>query len=91
MPFELDLPLGLRKEGWKIKIRDKERLEQPHVTVLRKTDCWRYGLRDEVFLDTSPDPGNVPKAIRKLLTGNLNLLRQQWDRLYPENRVGGSL
>ena len=36
MPFELPLPKKLKAEGWKVKIREKERVEPPHVTVMHK-------------------------------------------------------
>jgi 2'-5' RNA ligase len=43
--YTLELPERLRRRGWKVKIRNLERNEQPHVTVLRKTSSWRFGLR----------------------------------------------
>ena len=30
MPFELPLPKKLKAESWKVKIREKERVEPPH-------------------------------------------------------------
>jgi len=30
--YQLPLPLKLKRHGWKVKIADKERLEEPHVT-----------------------------------------------------------
>jgi len=51
------------QRGWKVKIRDRERLETPHVTLLYKTRAWRFGLRSETFLDTESDPTEVPKDV----------------------------
>src|SRR3954447_14063766 len=36
MPFDLPLTRKLRVQGWKVKIREKERVEPPHVTVMNK-------------------------------------------------------
>ena len=47
MPFDVPLPRRLKAEGWKVKIREKERVEPPHVTVMHKADEWRLGLRDK--------------------------------------------
>ena len=51
MAFDFPLPKRLAKAGWKVKIRDKERLEEPHVTIIKGTNCWRFGLRSRAFLD----------------------------------------
>ncbi|SRR6266571_1093730 len=56
MPFALKLPEPWASRGWKAKIRDRERLEPPHVTILHKTSAWRFELRSEKFLDREPDP-----------------------------------
>ncbi|MBM4355762.1 MAG: hypothetical protein FJ109_18560 [Deltaproteobacteria bacterium] len=90
MPFELELPAVLRKAGWKVKIRDKERVEPPHVTVMRGPDMWRIGLRDVVLLQ--PPGGSwseVPDGIRRIVEQALPRLREAWDAMYPENPVGG--
>src|SRR5205809_818363 len=50
MPHELNLPKRLKAKGWKVKIREKERLEPPHVTILCGKREWRVGLRDKGFL-----------------------------------------
>ncbi|MCZ7586082.1 MAG: hypothetical protein M5R36_23695 [Deltaproteobacteria bacterium] len=70
-----------------MKIRDRERVEPPHVTILYKTLAWRFGLRSEGFLDKVPEPGNVPIAVLDEIRANLPLLRTEWDRMYPENPV----
>jgi hypothetical protein len=51
MPFDLRLARQLAKAGWKVKIRDKERLEEPHLTIIKGTRSWRIGLRSRAFLD----------------------------------------
>jgi hypothetical protein len=61
MAFLLPLPSALVAQGWKAKIRDRERTEPPHVTVLQKTRAWRFDLRAGRFLDMEPDPKDVPK------------------------------
>ena len=87
MPFALNLPEPWATRGWKVKIRDRERLEPPHVTILRRTRAWRFDLRSERFLDKEPDPNEVPKGVVDEVRLNLTLLRREWDRMFPENRV----
>ena len=59
MPYELPLPKKLRAEGWKVKIREKERVEPPHVTVMHKAEEWRLGLRGQAAARAAwrPDQG----------------------------------
>lgn len=87
MPFALTLPEPAASRGWKAKIRDRERLEPPHVTILHKTRAWRFDLRSGTFLDREPDPKAVPKEIVGAVRSNFDLLRQEWDRMFPENPV----
>lgn len=63
MPYELDIPRSLREQGWRVKIRDRERLESPHATVIRGTRVWRYGLRTGDFLDPEPPPRELPPGL----------------------------
>jgi hypothetical protein len=88
VPYSLPLPPHLSGQGWKAKIRDKERLEPPHVSVIHKTRTWRIDLRRGRFLDHEPPPKAVPAALRRHISDNLPLLRDVWDRMYPENPVG---
>ena len=60
MPSQLPLPERLAKDGWKVKIRDRERLEPPHATVIRGNRAWRWNLRSRQFMDREPDPGDLP-------------------------------
>ena len=87
MPFALTLPELWASRGWKAKIRDRERLEPPHVTILHKAQAWRFGLRSPTFLDREPDPTKVPEEIVEAVRSNLELLRQEWNRMFPENPV----
>lgn len=87
MPFALTLPEPWASRGWKAKIRDRERLEPPHVTILLRTRAWRFGLRSATFLDREPDPKGVPEEIVAALRSSLELLRREWDRIFPENPV----
>lgn len=83
------LPQPHKSRGWKAKIRDRERTEPPHVTVLFKTDAWRLGLRERDYLDTRPDPGDVPDAVTEHLLSDdvFPQVVAAWDRLYPHNPV----
>ena len=86
MAFSLSLPEPWASRGWKAKIRDKERLEPPHVTVLHKTRAWRIGLRELGFLDASPQAKNVPDELCAYVEENSKVFRDAWNRMYPETR-----
>ena len=88
MPFELVLPLVLRRQRWKAKIRDGERCEEPHVSIIRGRRTWRLGLRNREFLDDDPPARKVPAALVAFVWDHLAELRDAWDRMYPENPVG---
>jgi hypothetical protein len=86
--FNLPLPESLRKARWKVKIRDKETREPPHVTILRGTKAWRINLRTGEFMDDDPDPAEVPHQIVELIGEETwQRLQHEWDRMYPSNPV----
>ena len=91
MPYSLALSSGLKRAGWKVKIRDRERVEPPHVTIMQKTRSWRFGLRDTRFLDHEPDPREVPPEVVAEVLAHLEALRGAWDELHPENPVFGDV
>ncbi len=88
MPFDPVLPPALERRGWKVKIRERERVEPPHVTVIRRTRTWRFGLGDRRSLDRLPPAREVPAALGEHLLAHFCELRQAWDRMCPENPVG---
>ena len=87
MAFSLNLPAPWPERGWKVKIRDRERLEPPHASILHRTRAWRLGLRTGTFLDKEPDPKEVPQALVDEVAERLPLLREAWDQMYPDNPV----
>ena len=89
MAVSFPLPQPHKGRGWKAKIRDRERTEPPHVTVLLKTSAWRLGLRERDYLDARPDPSDVPDAITDHLLSDkvFPTIVAAWDRLYPHNPV----
>jgi hypothetical protein len=87
MPFALELPEPWRSRGWKAKIAERERVEPPHVTISHRTRRWRLGLRDGEFLDTEPDPADVPRDLVTTVRAKFPALRSAWDRMYPHNPV----
>jgi hypothetical protein len=87
MAFSLPLPPPWDSQGWKVKIRDRERLEPPHVTILHRSRAWRWNLRSGGFMDADPPPGDVPKEIVALVQENLARLCAEWDARYPSNPV----
>lgn len=91
MPFSLPLPAGLRKARWKVKIRDKETREPPHVTIIRGTTAWRINLRTGAFMDAQPDPSDVPSELIDLILAEeaWRDLCNNWDEMYPNNPVAG--
>jgi hypothetical protein len=87
MARAFDLPAKLERDRWKLKVRDKERTEPPHVSVLRRTQCWRWGLREHAFLDTEPSPKDVPKDLVQHLESIYDEICAAWDEMYPHNPV----
>ena len=90
MPYELKLPPRFRQAGWKVKIREKETREPPHVTILRQTSAWRINLRTGEFMDAAPSPADVPKELIEHIKKPevWQRLCAQWDLKYPTNPVG---
>jgi hypothetical protein len=84
--FSLKLPKKLARH-WAVKIRDRERVEPPHVTILRKLEAWRLNLRTAEFMDDEPDPADIPEAILAIVKEGMDLLRTRWDEMYPENPI----
>ena len=87
MPFDLPLPGVLHRQGWKVKILDREALEEPHATICFRTRKWRFGLRSRRFLDTRPDPGEVSSGVRQALDEHLDRLVEEGNQRYPSNPV----
>jgi hypothetical protein len=88
MPHELPLPKKLKAQGWKVKIREKERVEPPHVTVIHKEDEWRIGLRDGRLL--VPPGGrfkDIDPDVMQIIQVHWEQLRRAWDTMYPENPI----
>lgn len=90
MAFSFPLSSRWIAQRWKVKIRDKERLEPPHVSFIRGTRTWRLGLRSGEFLDIEPDPAEVPPGLVEEVKAALTELRSRWDAIYPENPVESS-
>lgn len=90
MPFELVLPRPLRQAGWKVKIREDERLEPPHVTVLRRRAAWRLDLRTGEFMDAGHSWKQIDDGVKRAVLENWKLLQDRWDLMYPGNLVGES-
>ena len=98
MPVELALPRDLRQRKWKVKIREKERMEPPHVSIIRGTSTWRISLRTGKFLDKMPDPGEVPEELLDYIrlgrrSANQTVwewLCEQWDAKYPKNPISSN-
>jgi hypothetical protein len=87
MAFTLPLPEPWDSQRWKLKIRDRERLEPPHATVLHRSRAWRWNLRSGGFMDADPPPNGVPNEIVAFIQENLERLRAEWDAMYPSNPV----
>jgi hypothetical protein len=88
MPYELTLPKKLKAHGWKVKIREKERVEPPHVTVMHREEEWRIGLRDKQPL--VPPGGrlkDIDAGVMRIIEANWEQLIAAWNAKYPENPV----
>jgi hypothetical protein len=91
LPFDLTHPPRCKAEVWKVKIREKEASEPPHVTILRRTEAWRLGLRDGRFL--VPPGGSwkeIDRGVREGIEAHWESLRNAWDAKYPFNVVGSA-
>ena len=92
MPVDFDslLTAALRKDGWRVKIREKETREPPHVSILRGRQAWRIDLRTREFMDRKPDPSDVPAQLVKRIKDEKawKQICDAWDRKYPKNPVG---
>jgi hypothetical protein len=91
MAYSLPLTAALKNARWKVKIRDKETREPPHVTIIRGTDAWRIDLRTGGFMDDSPDPSEVPEELIELIEEEANWQRlcDEWNKMYPNNPISG--
>jgi hypothetical protein len=88
VPFDLPLPKKLKLSGWKVKIREKERVEPPHVTIMHKADEWRLGLRDrELLVPPGGRVKDIDATVMRIIDENWNELIEAWDAKYPENLV----
>lgn len=87
MAYALPLPEKLARQGWKVKIRDRERVEPPHATILHRTNALRFGLRSAEFLDRRPDSREVPVEVVSEVRSRLGALQEAWNQMYPENPV----
>jgi hypothetical protein len=89
MAYTLPLTDALQKARWKVKIRDKETREPPHVTIIRGTVAWRIDLRSAEFMDEVPDPSEVPEDLLDLIEDKATWqqLCDEWDQMYPSNPV----
>jgi hypothetical protein len=87
MPITFELLPNLKGSGWKVKIREKETVEPPHVTVINGLNAWRWDLRKKKFMDKKPPKKLVPKAIVKFLKENHDAIVAAWDKKYPLNKV----
>ncbi len=83
MTYSLILMKQLKDQGWKVKIRDRERNEVPHVHIFHGPEQWRWNLRDDCLLSGS----KLDKQIISAIAADLNNLRAHWDLMYPENPV----
>lgn len=91
MAFSLPLPAHLAAQRWKVKIRDRERLEPPHVTLLHGTKGWRLDLRRGDFMDSTSAPTEVPSELIDFVLESLPELRARWDEMYPSNPIQGDV
>lgn len=91
MPFQLPLPRKLKAECWKVKIREEERVEPPHITIMHKADEWRLGLRDRQLL--IPPGGrlrDIDAEVMRIVDEHWERLKEAWDEKYPENPVSSA-
>lgn len=90
-PFDLKLPARWKAAKWKVKIRDNEAVEEPHVTILHGPDVWRVSLRDGHIMDGGSWK-DIENGVRETIQDpkNWERLRKAWDLRFPHNSVGGN-
>jgi hypothetical protein len=81
------VPEPYKRQGWKIKIQDKERLEDPHVTIIFRKRRWRVNLRSGGFMDRRPDAAEVPSGLMDEIVARRDTLSSEWNRINPHNPV----
>lgn len=89
MAEEFKISKTLKSQGWKVKIRDKERTEDPHVSIMFKNKTWRLNLRDKTIMDTSPPAREIPADLLDEIKEDkaFNEIKDAWNKMYPENKV----
>jgi len=89
MATEFKISKKLADQRWKVKIRDKERTEDPHVSIMFKGKTWRLNLRDKSIMDTSPPARDIPKELLDEIKEDkkFNEIKEAWNKMYPENKV----
>jgi hypothetical protein len=87
VPYEYKPGEPFEAQGWKVKIRERERLEPPHVTVIKGVKSWRWDLRKQSFMDKEPPSKDVPPALIERIKSEHSNFVKQWNLKYPENKV----
>lgn len=91
MPFKLQLPEPWAGRGWRAEIYDREGPEEPHVTILFKTQAWRVKLRTGDFLDANPLERLVPNEVKEFVRSCItHPLTDEWDQRHPHNPVASA-
>jgi hypothetical protein len=88
IPFDVPLPRTRKAKGRTVKIREKECVEPPHVTNMRKAGESRLGLCDRLLL--VPPGGrikDIAAAVMEVIEEYWERLVEAWDAKYPENPV----
>ena len=78
-----------KNQGWQVKIRNREIRESPHVTIFRRGKPWRWKLREQEFMDKTPNPSDVREELIEEILNNYELLCNEWDKMYPGNPIWG--
>jgi hypothetical protein len=86
MPYDLPLPRRLAT-SWRVKIYDNERLEPPHVTIVKGRKSWRINLRTMEFMDDEPPPREIHKDLTQVIHESWQRLQREWNRIHPNNPV----
>jgi hypothetical protein len=89
MPYDLPLPKAQKLAGWKVKLHDFERLEEPHATIYRKMRKWRLSLRSACFLDSGDKWNQIDAKVKECVESAWKTLQVEWDGIHPDNPVRG--
>ena len=90
MAFSLmTLSANLKTKVGRLRFGTEKSGSPPHVTILRRGKPWRWKLREQEFMDKTPNPSDVREELIEEILNNYEPLCNEWDKMYPGNPIRG--